>query len=540
MGMNDETKNHSDISRIAAQRYDKALRGAHRNRLLPGTPEPQPTAVWPKENVLLLGRYWVWLEEENSTPECIENIYLPMAGHVLGLNLKPHSQLDISPKTVLSLSKGSTQALDADLERAMDYIKAKQLSAAWTDICLRALHRFRRFLRYERGVLEVAFDDVPASLERYHEGLPDWLVEQLTQYQRIRQVNWRPSRLQDAAVRFWSGHSRLWQWLFAQEDENIVAVTDVKRKHLHAYIDERLAAGYAAVSVNQDLRAFVATLRFLQEREFPVPLTLLRPPLLKEPDALPRFLTDEEVGRLQTDLEGRVTGAQKPAQLRDAMLDRAAFYLLWHGGLRLGEVEDLCLSDLNLSRRQLVVRQGKGMKDRTVYLTEIAVKALVAYLDVRGQGHTDHLFLYRHRRLCRGLVHNRIKAAGKRAGVKVSCHRLRHTCATQLVNAGCRITTIQALLGHRRLNATMRYARVHDRTVAEDYYAAMVVIERRLEPYLGEMPKKETPLSAPDQSISGNGNGRLLKLVDALETEMLDEKQRTLVVELRCGILALA
>ncbi|MCA9978169.1 MAG: tyrosine-type recombinase/integrase, partial [Anaerolineales bacterium] len=392
------TANHNDIARIAAQRYDKALRGGHRNRLLSGTVEPQSTAVWLEENVALLGRYWIWLEEENSTPNCIEQIYLPMAGHVLGLNLKPHSQLD----------------LDTDLEQAMDYVKAKQLSDSWTDICLRALHRFRRFLRYERGVLEVAFDDVPASLDRYHEGLPDWLIEQLTQYQRIRQVNWRPSRLQDATVRFWSGHSRLWRWLFAQEDENIVAVTDVKHKHLHAYIDERLAAGYAAKSVNQDLRAFQATLRFLQERGFQVPLALLRPPLLKEPDALPRFLADEEVGRLQANLEGRVAGAQKPAQLRDALLNRAAFYLLWHGGLRLGEVEDLCLSDLNLSRKQLVVRQGKGMKDRTVYLTEVATNALVAYLDVRGQGHSDHLFLYRHRRLCRGLVHNRIKAAGKR------------------------------------------------------------------------------------------------------------------------------
>ncbi len=191
-------------------------------------------------------------------------------------------------------------------------------------------------------------------------------------------------------------------------------------------------------------------------------------------------------------------------------------------------------------RGQLVVRQGKGMKDRTVYLTEVATNALVAYLAVRGQGHSDHLFLYRHRRLCRGLVHNRIKAAGKRAGVKVTCHRLRHTCATQLVNAGCRITTIQALLGHRRLNATMLYARVHDRTVAEDYYAAMAVIERRLEPHLGELPDQETTLNGVDRKMSSNSSGRLLKLVDALETKMLDEKQRTLIAELRNGILALA
>ncbi len=121
----------------------------------------------------------------------------------------------------------------------------------------------------------------------------------------------------------------------------------------------------------------------------------------------------------------------------------------------------------------------------------------------------------------------------------MSCHRLRHTCATQLLNAGCRITTIQALLGHRRLNATMRYARVHDRTVAEDYYAAMAVIEKRLEPHLGALPEQETSLNGVDQRMRSNGSDHLLQLVDALETETLNDDQRALVAELRNGILAL-
>ena len=98
---------------------------------------------------------------------------------------------------------------------------------------------------------------------------------------------------------------------------------------------------------------------------------------------------------------------------------------------------------------------------------------------------------------------------------------------------------LSPVLGHRRLNATMRYARVHDRTVAEDYYAAMAVIERRLEPHLGKLPEQETPLNGVDQRMRSNGSGRLLKLVDALETDMLDEKQRMLVAKLRSGIMAL-
>ena len=65
--------------------------------------------------------------------------------------------------------------------------------------------------------------------------------------------------------------------------------------------------------------------------------------------------------------------------------------------------------------------------------------------------------------------------------MKVFPHRLRHTCATQLLNAGCRVTSIQRFLGHKELSSTMIYARAHDQTVAEDYFAAMERVEQRLE-----------------------------------------------------------
>jgi Phage integrase family len=141
----------------------------------------------------------------------------------------------------------------------------------------------------------------------------------------------------------------------------------------------------------------------------------------------------------------------------------------------------LRLEDPDLPNRKLMVRQGKGRKDRAVYLTDAAVRAMQEYLTVRGQGEDDHVFLYRHRPVCKDLLHSRITAAGKRVGVKVTPHQLRHTCATQLLNAGCKITSIQQLLGHREIGSTLIYARVHDETVASDYYAAMARIEKSLE-----------------------------------------------------------
>ncbi len=158
----------------------------------------------------------------------------------------------------------------------------------------------------------------------------------------------------------------------------------------------RLAAGYAASTANHDLRCFHAFLLYLQSQDCPVPQALLCMPSLKEPDRLPRFLTDEQVRRLRDEFERRATQAGSPSRRRDALLDRAALYLLWQAGLRLGEVEELRLEDL--AGRKLTVHQGKGVKDRIMYLTDTMVWA--------------------------------IQAVGQRVRVKVSPHRLRHTCAT--------------------------------------------------------------------------------------------------------------
>lgn len=446
---------------LVAQRYDQALHYGHDQRMPPAVPRPQPTAAWPTENIAFLERYQAWLLSGGASLPVIRILYIPMAGHVLGLNLKPHSQLD----------------LDTDLAKALAYIQAKQLSAEWTDMCRNALAKFRRFLRHERGQLESKAH--PFEVTLHTAGLPQWLVSELTRYQHLRQANWRPARLEDNIRRFWSGHLRLWRWLC--EHHAVTQLTDVKRQYILDYVDHRLAAGYAAKSINQDLRALHAFVLFLQDNDHRVPQALLRLRYLKEPDSLPRFLTDDEVRRLRADCEQRVAQAKLSHQHRDALLDRAAFYLMWQGGLRLGEVEELRLDDLNLTARQLTVRRGKGQQDRTVYLTDITVQALQAYLAGRGMGPTNHVFLYRNQPVCKDLLRSRIKAAGVRTGIKVYPHRLRHTCATQLLNAGCRITSIQKLLGHRRLNSTLIYARVHDQTVAADYFAAMIRVEQRLD-----------------------------------------------------------
>ncbi len=486
-----------------AERYDQAQQWARDTRLPPGAPRPQLTAAWPPGNVQVLERFRAWLLSSGTSPYTVDYLYLPMAGHVLGLTLKPAAQLD----------------LDADLQKAMDYVRAKRLSAQWTQMCRNALGKFRLFLRQERGAADPPAP--PISLDRYRQGLPAWLARELERYQHVLEHHWRPSRLKEETVRFWSGHTRLWRWLLAHHP--IGDLCDLRRQYLLDYVDQRLQEGYAVSTVNTDLRSLRGFLLFLQENDYPVPQALLRMPRLKPPDALPKFLTDEQVRLLRDEVERRVAQARYPMQKRDALLDRAAFYLLWQSALRLGEVEDLRLEELDLPGRRLIVRRGKGMKDRTVYLTDTAVAALHAYLAVRGAGPTSHVFLFRNLPVKKDLLHSRVKQAGERVGVKVYPHRLRHTCATQLLNAGCRITSIQKILGHQRLNSTMTYARVHDRTVADEFYRAMAEIEKHLD-------LKVDPPSAV-QAVGEETRLQLLDCVSQLAVPDLEPRTRLQLVE---------
>lgn len=445
-----------------AEQYDQSLHYGRVKYLPADAPRPLPTPYWPKENIELFERYRAWLLQGGASALATKIIYLPIAGHVLGRNLKPHREID----------------LEEDVERAMEYVQAKQCGKDWLKACRNGLNKFRRFLRIEHGLGEES-KVTPFDSARVTKGFPDWLVNELERYQRLMQRNWRDARVEQNIRRFWSGYLRMWR--FFVEQKNVQDLKDLKRQHVLDYVDHRLSEGYAVSGVNNELHNLHTFLVFLQEQGYPVPHALLKIPGLKQPDPLPRYLTDEQVQNLREEMARAVREARLANHHRLALLIRAAFYLLWQGGMRLGEVEELRLEDLDFPQKRLSVRDGKGRKDRTVYLTEVAIHTLQAYLVVRGEGSGDHVFLYRNAPLKKDLIRAQLKYAGERVGVKVYPHRLRHTCATQLLNAGCRVTSIQRFLGHKELSSTMVYVRAHDQTVADDYFAAMQRVEQRLE-----------------------------------------------------------
>lgn len=322
-------------------------------------------------------------------------------------------------------------------------------------------------------------------------GLPPWLIEPLTTYLQHCRGRWKPSQ-RDHHTRARSYALRqIWRWLI--DEREITELASVRRSDLQAYIDARLELGRAVSTINRELRDMWAFLRFLVARDHPIAPDVFRIPRLKEGARLPRFLTEAEYQRLKARvLEGTATGT------RDDRLDRAIFYVLAHGGLRLGELCDLSVSDVDLIRRRLMVREGKGKKDRSVPLSEPSVLALRAYLDVREPALTEHLFVFRERMINPDLVRRRLRHYGEDVGVNVSPHRLRHTLATRLVNVGMDIVSIRNLLGHEKLSTTMVYAWMHDATVTCHFREAIARLESSAHhPFITGPGDREVHSSAP-------------------------------------------
>jgi site-specific recombinase XerD len=149
--------------------------------------------------------------------------------------------------------------------------------------------------------------------------------------------------------------------------------------------------------------------------------------------------------------------------------DRAILELLYGSGIRLMECVRLDLMDLDLERGTLLVRNGKGKKDRFVPVTGRAHAALVAYLNEARPILTERcddgaLFVARYgRRLGPLSVRTIVRKRAARVGVSATPHVLRHSCATHLLAGGADVRQVQELLGHKDLETTALYTKVDTR-----------------------------------------------------------------------------
>jgi len=247
-----------------------------------------------------------------------------------------------------------------------------------------------------------------------------------------------------------------------------VPLEQTTNKKIDAYVDYLHEKRMQPASINcymAIIRVFYAYLKY----EELVPLTnpVKSAMRLRVPKPLPRALREDQVDRFFDVIKSK--------------RDWAMFRLMLRCGLRVEEVANLTLGAIDLKQLRLMVLNGKGSKDRVVYISADAAEGLTAYLKLRRHCRMKKVFLvekgvYKGKPISVRGIQKRIEYYAKKSGITISCHRLRHTMATQLLNAEAEVETIQDLLGHNWITTTQRYCKVSNVKVKKDYFKAMRVI----------------------------------------------------------------
>jgi integrase len=314
-------------------------------------------------------------------------------------------------------------------------------------------------------------------------------------------------------------------WL-AGHDTSVASPADLRRHHLEAY------KGWLAARRNrrgQPLRR--ATVKntlinlhccFDRISEWGYPDAPSRPvlfagdiPRLDRP--LPRFLDDAAAAKLL-----------RTARADPDPLVRLVVELLARTGMRKGELLALTVDAVVQigSAYWLRVPVGKLHNDRYLPLHPHLKVLLDDWLAHRPDGlRSDRLFIDRGRPLSAYRVDHALRRVAAEAGIgHVTAHQLRHTLATQAINRGMSLDAIATLLGHKTLAMTMVYARIADKTVADEYFA----VSEKVEALYGQPPGRPRALPAADEGAE------MRKLRAEMHRRMLGNGYCARPVELDC------
>jgi site-specific recombinase XerD len=250
-----------------------------------------------------------------------------------------------------------------------------------------------------------------------------------------------------------------------------VPIEQVTYRKITEYIDYLLGRRLRPKTINCYMNTICQFYHYLSEEEgIHIVNPVRKPNIMKLPRSLPKHLKDEQIESLFRNMKGR--------------RDHAMFTLMLRCGLRVEEVAHLSLGNIDLKRRTLLIQDGKGAKDRIVYISNDALRALLEYIRVRPASKARKVFLVE-KGPCTGQpisirgIQKRMEYYARRTSLKISCHHLRHTMATQMLNVDADLSTIQDLLGHNSIRTTQRYCRVSNIKVQRDYFKAMEVIMLR-------------------------------------------------------------
>jgi len=276
-------------------------------------------------------------------------------------------------------------------------------------------------------------------------------VEQFCQYLRVRNYS-------SHTVESYRIDLRLF---FTHAGAHIGKITwrDVDR-----FIARQHEQGLAATTINRRLNALKHFFDFMAVESTITPVNPVKPSHhVRTGRALPKKLTREQVRQLFAEISNE--------------MDRALFLLMLRCGLRVSEAARLKVSDVDWEQGALIVRQGKGRKDRRVYLSPDATAGLKECLPRRPVKVPGNYLFWNQKRAGQPLsikaIQKKMERYAKTAGITASCHSLRHTFASNLLEEGAEIVSIKEFLGHSSVTSSERYARLSNQKVKQTYLQTM-------------------------------------------------------------------
>jgi integrase/recombinase XerD len=246
-------------------------------------------------------------------------------------------------------------------------------------------------------------------------------------------------------------------------------IEEVEKADLEAFVEHEQDRGIKLSTVKLRVAQVKAFLRFMidrgdiSEEVFPWKLTI------KMPEPLPRAMDSDDVDTLLA-VKGNVR-------------DRAMIVLLLRTGMRIGELLRTRLIDVDMEEQKILIYEGeKNQRGRAVYFSADAKTALEFWMKERNKIYELLFYGYKGRPLSYQASRMMFVKYLDQAGLShkgYTLHCLRHTYATDLINARMPLECLEKLMGHSRLGVTRRYAILTDKTREEEYFKAMAIIERR-------------------------------------------------------------
>jgi integrase/recombinase XerD len=254
------------------------------------------------------------------------------------------------------------------------------------------------------------------------------------------------------------------QFLLFFANRGNTVLEQLSREDMEAFVEDMQDRGLKLTTVNTRLRNVYAFVRYLIIEYKVLGWELMERKIkLRLPDRLPRAIDPQHLDQL--------LGAI------DDCRDRALILLLLRSGMRIGELLNCKLQDIDLSEQKILIYQSdKTAVGRAVYYSTDAQQALLAWLKVRDTGRQYLFYGQKDKPLSYEAARCIFKKCLQKADLQYSgysLHCLRHTFATGLLNAKMPLECLRVLLGHSNLEITRRYARLSDKTREEEYFAAM-------------------------------------------------------------------